>query len=55
MASLSQLLSAKIQKQLCEAAQGLKYLHGVGLVHGDPKGVGVSSLRDRFHFLTFVP
>ena len=37
----------KIQGQLHGAAQGLEYLHGVGLTHGDLKGVGVSQFRDR--------
>jgi serine/threonine protein kinase len=42
----------KMQRQLHGAAQGLKYLHGSGLTHGDLKGVGVSSFHDRFFFFT---
>jgi len=38
---------AKIQQQLHGAAQGLEYLHSAHLTHGDLKGVGVSSFRDR--------
>jgi len=33
--------------QLHGAAQGLKYLHGASLVHGDLKGVSVFLFRDR--------
>jgi len=42
--------SVKFDKQLHGAANGLKYLHSASLVHGDLKGVGVSSLRDIFLF-----
>jgi len=38
---------AKIREQLHGAAQGLKYLHGASLVHGDLKGVGLFSFRDK--------
>ena len=37
----------KFKRQLHGAAQGLEYLHGVNLAHGDLKGVGVSSFRDK--------
>jgi len=40
----------KTRQQLHGAAQGLKYLHGANLVHGDLKGVGVSVYRNRFPF-----
>jgi len=45
------LPSLKCDKQLHGAAQGLSYLHDcAGLTHGDLKGVGFSSTRDRFLF-----
>jgi len=37
----------KLRWQLHGAAQGLKYLHGVSLVHGDLKGVSVPPFRHR--------
>jgi len=42
----------KARQQLHGAVQGLKYLHGANLTHGDLKGVGSSSLCDRFLSLT---
>jgi len=38
--------SAKTQPQLNGAAQGLEYLHGIDLTHGDLKGVSVPPFRD---------
>ena len=38
--------STELQQQLHGAAQGLKYLHEVGLTHGDLKGVSFSLFRD---------
>jgi len=35
------------RRQLHGAAQGLKYLHGARLAHGDLKGVGAFPFRDR--------
>jgi len=32
------------------AAQGLEYLHGASIAHGDLKGVSILSFRDRIHF-----
>ena len=32
----------KVRWQLCGAAQGLEYLHGARLAHGDLKGVSIS-------------
>jgi hypothetical protein len=43
----------KMRRQLHGAAQGLQYLHSVNLVHGDLKGVSVSSSRYRPLFLRF--
>ena len=40
-------------KKLLGAAQGVKYLHGADLVHGNLKGVNVSSSRQRYLFLTY--
>jgi len=37
------ILFTKTRQQLSGAAQGLEYLHGASLTHGDLKGVGVSS------------
>ena len=42
----------KIRQQLHGAAQGLEYLHGARLIHGDLKGVGISMFCDRFRHLT---
>ena len=42
----------KMRQQLHGAAQGLKYLHGANLTHGDLKGVSVTSSPDRFLFST---
>ena len=50
----SSLPSLKYDKQLYGAAQGLRYLHGANLIHGDLKGVSVYSSRDRFLFVMFV-
>jgi len=36
----------KISQQLYGAAQGLKYLHRANLVHGDIKGVRITSLHN---------
>ena len=36
----------KTQQQLHGVAQGLKYLHGANLTHGDIKGVRTTSPRD---------
>ena len=35
------------------AAQGLEYLHGANLVHGDLKGVSVFPIRDQVHLFDF--
>ena len=43
----------RLRQQLLGAAEGLKYLHGKDLIHGDLKGVSVSSFRDSFLFLIF--
>ena len=40
------------QKQLHGAAEGLKYLHGANLVHGDLKGVSAFSSCEMIRFLT---
>jgi len=40
----------EMSSKLHGAAQGLKYLHRANLVHGDVKGVSVSSSRERFLF-----
>ena len=48
------LLSLRYDEQLYGAAQGLEYLHGASLTHGDLKGVSSSSSRDKFLFLTFI-
>ena len=47
------LLSLRCNKQLHGAAQGLEYLHGASLTHGDLKGVSFSSSRNKLPFLTF--
>ena len=51
---LSSLPSLKYDKQLYGTAQGLRYFHGANLIHGDLKGVSISSSRDRFFFVMFV-
>jgi len=38
--------STNARPQLHGAAQGLKYLHGARLAHGDLKGVGAFPFRD---------
>ena len=45
---------AELRRQLHGAAQGLKYIHRAGLIHGDLKGVGVFSLRDQLFPLTLT-
>jgi len=40
------ILFTKTRQQLSGAAQGLKYLHGASLTHGDLKGVSASSFYD---------
>ena len=41
-------LVLKLLPQLQGAAEGLEYLHGASLIHGDLKGVGICSFHDRF-------
>jgi len=49
--TISTALLLRCDKQLHGAAQGLSYLHEcVGLAHGDLKGVGFSSFRNRSLF-----
>ena len=42
--------STKTRRKLHGAAQGLKYLHDSKVMHGDLKGVSISSFCDRFLF-----